>query len=1094
MMNRLIFFLCILLPVAAQAGDGKAKLFTKHNSGFNCERILSPDVEVINSGKISEETMQDLTHAVDEIFGQEGILKKLGISSPPQTIEFMSGADLGLISTLNRYPVGHWHDGGVLARRSLSGAIYEIVIPGKTRRHSLYRDDNRFAHNVSILMHVAGHTHFGVHNRFRQTRAADLVQDAYDLDAYLDEIKQTVNPDEVNRFYQYLLSLVWQQDMINATSEDDVDNYKAKPGKDSSRLRVKRTPNVLQTYIANFPKEWPEWKHNLARRFEKLQRYISGAIRTKIMNEGFATILMEILPKYSSYRSFTFGMEYCCLLSGVARPNISNPYWLGVEAYRHLYERFKKGHYTEAFLRQHGFGTVEPQIDVKGLSELEVDRAYVEWVTKNLIETMDDAEFLDFTFRDGEWLAKQNLAVVRSAKDYNEFDPNLPPPPDPEMNWQWLIQSRDPAEVIKAIIAEVKGFEYQFPNVEITDINENQSGIIKLELSDRVGRNVPLKEKTMVETLLVHARLNERPVALESSMEVVTYEEVPQDVFFNRWGPPNIDRNRETEYRLDEKTGEYKLYYVNRGLQRVKTVVYPDGKVEVFTVLRDGNSSPESLPTSLLFPEQKKIELVRQPELEEKFKKFTLAFIENVNLDDVQDEVQLGGQSFRKSTLSRIEDKILSATAGPSVDMQMAVPTAGKAIHEYDSYVKKRMRKALERAMKNPGGVVIKGQRITVKTLPDIPSFGFDQKIMKRFMASQELAPAHQGNDSTNGLTFMRIFKTENLKRVIPIPGKTGDRKWGPNPNGKNGDGDGDGDEDGDPSDEPGDQPGEGGIDPTYVDISLDDWARALEDVVELPNLRPKGDKSKTTSEEKGGKVYKRHGQPVVREIIRKAYKRGLTQSIIDEDEDDQTVPDIIRRGLATMTEKDWVVRGWNPVREPEINAQVTLIMDLSGSMDRLVPIAKRIFFDFRAILMRRYKKITFRFISFDGQAHVFETFEEFMRARLGGGTSYHVALEKDLEVKKQFPPEKYDRFTALIGDMEDFGGPEFEEALKKVIAESQFVAAFGLNDRDMEWGLGAILKRLHEEEPYFGYAEVIPPDSYTPAVFRRAFKNPEKQ
>jgi uncharacterized sporulation protein YeaH/YhbH (DUF444 family) len=1086
MMN--LGFTFFILVVASVPAYG-AKLFTRQNSGFNCERILSPNIEVINSGKISTEMMEQLTEAVDEIFGPQGALKKLGISSPQQKIEFMSGADLNLISTLNRYPVGHWHDGAQLAGRSAGGAVYEIVIPGRESRHSLYRDDNPFAHNVSILMHVAGHTHFGVHNRWRQTRTADLIQEAYDLDSYLDQAKRSVNPDEVNRWYQYLLTLAWSQDILNATSVDNVDELKAKPSKNDATLQVARTSNILQTYIANFPKDWPEWKHEIARRFERLQRYIPGAIRTKIMNEGFATILMEILPKHTSYRSFTFGMESCCLLSNVLTPKLSNPYWLGVEAYRHMYERFKTGFYTEAYLRKYGFGTIEPQIPVRGLDAIEIDRAYIEWVTRNVIEIMDDTGFLQFAFADGEWLAKQNLAVMRPASDQQEFDPNLPRTQDPEMNWQWLIDSREPAAVIKAIIAEVKGFEYQFPNIEITDLNENRSGIIRLEISDPIGRQVPLNTRSIVETLYVHSQINERPVAIESTVEFVSLEPVDQQHRGRSF-------ERETTWKL--VNGEYKEFYVVRGLKRVKTVVFPSGDIETYRVLRDGDDSPSSLPQSLLFPEEKKIELVREAELEKNFKKLLAGFVANLNLEDMEFGPDSSQKGFRNSTMSRLEKHLLSATAGPTVDMQLAVPTAGKALHEYESYVKRRMQQAMKRAIYSPGGVSIQGGQIAIQALPSIPQFSFNSKAMQAYRTSQGLAQNTGLVLSGDSLTYMQIFKGQELKRVVPIPGRTGERRWGPNPNQDDGDGEeGDeteeGDEDGDKPAR-GRKPGKSEGDLSWVDISLDDWAKALEDVVELPNLRPKGDKSRSESEEKGGKVFKRHGTAVNREIIRKAYKKGLAQTLIEEDEDDdQTPPGIIRRGLGLLNERDWAVRGWQPVKEPEISAQVTMIMDLSGSMGDKVPTMKRMFFDLRAILMRKYKKIEFRFISFDSEAHVFDNFDDFIRSKLGGGTSYVRALEKDLEVKKQFPPDKFDRFTAVIGDMEDHAGAEFQQALENVIAESQFVTAITLNDRTDSFGLGTFFKELHEREPYFGHAEVIPTESYRPVIFRKAFKNPER-
>lgn len=1078
MMARLSFIVASF--VLSQVANG-ALLFTKENSGFNCARIISADYEIIGSPRMTNDRMEEIRGAAEEIFGKEGVLAKLGVSSPRQTIQFMQGSDLNAMSSLNRMPVGHWHDGAQITQTDGSGLIYEIVIPGKTVRHSLFRDDNSFAHQVSILIHVAGHNLFATHNRWRQVRTADLVQESYDLDHYMDQLRfQGVNSDEISRWYQYLLSLTWSQDVINATTVDDVDELKAKASPSTGIVGIKRTPNILQTYIANLSPELPAWKREMARRFEKLQRYIPGAIRTKIMNEGIATFLQEMVVKHTSWATFNYGLQFCCLMSGVIRKGVQNPYWLGLEAYRHLYDRFNRGVFTAEWLSKHGHTSVHAQPKVDGLVSLARDALFMEWVTKNVIEIMDDEQFLWFAFKDGEWLAQQNLTLMRPVRD-EEFDRGMGPPPDRENTWQWLIESRDPERVLKSLITQLKGFEFQFPNIEIESLNDENTGMIRLDLSDQVGRQVALQKGSMVKTLYTHALFNNRPVSLESTVE------------FEHKIYVEFDHNNWWDLEVEWKGTDWVYFRKRMEITRVETRVFPNGTVETYRVLRDGDSSIASLPTSRLFPEKKKITYERMPEFEAALKKVLDEHIENLEIDEPEnDGVDVLGRPMRRSTLDKLEEQVSGAIMdrGPSSNMHLAVPTTGKAVDAYDAYVKRRLNRSLKRAIEGKDKVVTRGNSVSIKALPDVPQFGFDRRSMKRAFDEAGRTP-RVGLQTFN---FTEHFSPDGNGKVIPIGGREGDRRWGPDPRKQDGDGDGD-DGDGQPGDKPSDgDPGNGNNGVSWVDVPLEAWARALEDVVELPNLRPKGDKSLTKSEEKTGKVYKRHGELVTRQIIRKAYKRGF-QELEEEGEDpfDVFPADVIARGVTKLKDGDFVVRGSTPVKDPEISAQVNFILDLSGSMSGYVEQAKRAFYDLRAILMRRYKNIVFRFITFESSAVVFTNPEEFFRARMGGGTAYIEGLKKDLEVKQQFPPAKYDRFTVMIGDMEDFGGPEFEEVMREVIAQSQYVAALRFNDRQEGFGLGDLLRQLHAEEEFFGYENVSPVAGYTPLAFRRAFKNPEK-
>lgn len=996
----------------------------------DCHKYLTPTHTLIGNDRMGK-SLEEIGGAADELFKAGGLIEQLGLSSRKQIIQFLSGTDLNILGSANHFPIGHWHDGAKMSQ-SRGGLIYEIAIPGNTERYSFYRDDNTLAQSISILMHVAGHVHFNIHSRWRQVRSVDLVQESYDLDRFMEDTRQEVGNDKVSEWYQFLLSLSWAQDIGNGTSHDDLKDLVY------TEKGIARTPNILQSFIANLPRETPQWKIDMAHRFERLQRYIPGAVRTKIMNEGFATLLQEIIPKHSPYGTFDFGLQYCCLMAGVTAPSLSNPYWLGLEGWRNLYRRFQE------------------RPEIQSLSALEKDRAFIHWATESIISKMDDAEFLRASL-DADWVFKHNFAIVRPLEE-PEFDPDLTPDPDPRKDWQWGIVTRDPARVINSIVRQNKGFMLQHPRVEVIDYHDSHSGAILLDLSDNLGKVVALDKQSLIETLFVMSQIMNRRVALESTIDFT-----PQEV------PPSTDSHFPSP-RQEPETRK----------RRLKVVMNPNGTMEAYFVLRDGSDSPESLPTNRIFTDRKKIEYQPAPALVSEFKERLKVYTDNLTLDRSQEVAQ---QMFKGSLLSTMETQISDMVEGISLDLQVTVPTAPRAIHYYNEYVQKRLQKALAKALRDPKGLISSAKGLRVRALPNIPYFAYDSDSLQGALESVRPAPLPAQNLSA----LVSALSPDDHGQVVPVPGREGDRRWGPNPNGGGGaQGPGPG------------EPGQDPTDPSWIDVPLDLYAEALEEVVELPNLRPKGDKSLAKDEEESGHVQRRSGTAVPREIQKKAFRRGYVAEKQDQlDGKSEGLPPshkILRRGLGELRPNEWFVRDTEPVKQPEINALVTFILDLSGSMNEFKPTARRMFYDLRAILMRKYKHLEFRFIAFDGKAYVFDDPDKFFKFEVGGGTSYEAAFKENLKVYEQFPAAKWDRFTTIIGDLEDFGG-ETESLLKQIIEESQFVAGFRTNNRPAGQHTGdltGLFQSLHNSEDYFGFADVSPVESYTPFVFRKAFKNDE--
>lgn len=1021
-----------------------------------CEDVLSKGVRMIPSG-MEGKHFTDMYAFAEEMFREGGLYQRLNISRPYQVIQFMGGGDLNSLGSINAMPVAHWIDGAKISKTSRRGLLYEIVIGGKDEQYSFYRDDNHLEEQINIFEHAtAGHNHFTVNTRFRHFRSANRIPEAYALSEYMDQLRTRMPATEVSRWYQYLASLDYSQDMINARYETPEDLAQRPPAMNLTDQTAKRfapTANILQTFVANLPADMPEWKKEMARRYERLQRYIPGAVRTKIMNEGWSTLMQLVLPKHTKYNTAEDAIKYCCFLSGIVHPSITNPYWLGLEAWKNIYEKFLK------------------RPEIQKLADWEAkDAAFILFATKEIIAVMDDEMFLRYAL-DPAWVAKQNLALTRAYKD-NEYngDPPAPDPYDQKRNWPYSIITRDADKVIEALVAQVKGFQYQFPNVILESLNDQGSGQVGMNLSDTVGRSIALDRTSMVETLLVMAQIQERPIALESTFDFPREIPPPDDIFgpWRRprfWPPPVI---------VYEKT-------------RVKVVVTPMGEVKAYIVKRNGSADPSTLPQADIFRKENapQTEYVEDVALSKELKEYADAYIDNLTMEEKVDE-----ETFKStSILMGIERVVEEIVGGVSTSLHLSIPTVPRAVTEYEGYVGRRISAALKAAIHGRGRIIRGSTGVSVAALPRIPHFQFDSKSLQREFAKAK-APALPRQSLVrhmNSFTATEVFRPTDLVDVRPIPGQDGDVFWGPRPKPGEGEGEGEGDPNLDASDDGGDI--------IFEHVNLDVYADALNEEIQLPHLRPKQGIDIKTEDEMFGHKQQVSGIPHRPGILRKAYKRGLAASKTEEGDEASGPqgPQVIRRGLAQIRrETDWVVKDFQPRPNPEINAVVVFKMDMSGSMEYVKETAKQIIYDLRAILQKKYKKVKFVYMSFNSQATVFEDADEFFKVQPDGGTVYSRAYEKTVEeVYPQYPLAQWDRYSVTVGDLyEAFTEKERStfEALKEA---SQFTTTFWATEYpDFVSDLAKYLESMADQDEYVGFARVIPASSYRPGILKEAFKN----
>jgi uncharacterized protein len=230
--------------------------------------------------------------------------------------------------------------------------------------------------------------------------------------------------------------------------------------------------------------------------------------------------------------------------------------------------------------------------------------------------------------------------------------------------------------------------------------------------------------------------------------------------------------------------------------------------------------------------------------------------------------------------------------------------------------------------------------------------------------------------------------------------------------------------QEGDGKGQAGDQPG-GHV--REVEISLDELADMLGDVLKLPNIQPKGKDSLKSRKDRYTSI--RQAGPDSLRHFKRTFKRALKRQVtLDDYNYDNPV-------VIPMRE-DERFRSWKTVTEPEANAAVLYIMDVSGSMtDDQKEIVRIESFWIDTWLKRQYDGVQRRYIVHDAAAHEVDE-DTFYRTRESGGTrissAYQVAWQVIL---RDFPPSDWNIYCFQFSDGDNWG-EDNEGCLKFLTAD----------------------------------------------------------
>jgi uncharacterized sporulation protein YeaH/YhbH (DUF444 family)/spore cortex formation protein SpoVR/YcgB (stage V sporulation) len=939
------------------------------------------DIRITDSGQ--DGPMQPQLQEAARIIYHD-IAPKLGLTVPQMRITSLSSSDMGALASNAGHPAPHWYDGAqVMGGAAEAAGILEFVVPGQPVHHQFVRDTNDFLDTVLVYAHVAGHYDMAENSPYFKIRSPDQIKYSYELSRLMSKLYQEHDNAEVSEFYHRLLTLQGMQDMSRGGFDPpeffEPRELETKPVMrdakggllpESAKVEYERpthprrpSESVLQAFVRNLPPTAPAWKREMADLFEKLHRAAPGYVQTKIMNEGWATMLEYIILAHSPWNSSADAVHFGQLNMGVRVPGLSNPYWLGSECWFRIRER-----HLEKLAK-------DPA--TRDLPQIEKDRLFVEEAHR-IMRSHSDFTFIQEAL-DEPWVQKHNIVLYKTIADNGASK-------------QVRAVTRDPKRVAQWVANKVANRDLNFAKIEIADFNDSESGAVLLKHKPVLG--IPLLRETMSKALYVLARLHERPVTIDTIGSKIWFEErlgewVDRPIW---WGNAN---QTERVWQRKRPSPEDLVPF------RMRVTATPKGEIRV------------EIPEQIDGLDREAI----QKELQDELQKYASEFRADASLSYTEGRARAEVERFSPQLIQAIMDQSgLNKSAEVASRLMVHAPTAAEAVLEYTRLVKHRLERTLRLAAQGKWPLTFPPGTSTVqiRILPEVPEFRLDGDVAEGrenrlpqivdMMAAANQQPEKLPDEELDGTQGPQQPGDEWVIPGQPRGKGKGKGKGKPQPG------------------EPG-EAGDGAGDPSVINITVEMWGKVLSEELELRNLRrTKGD-SDMVEERRIGGIHKANGQILWDRTAMEIIGLGMAMAPREgKNPRKLTQRQLLDIGMKYYQPSDNVVADRSPEPEPDFDAVIVYARDSSGSMsEEHTRVVMQTIANESAILKSRYKKLVEVFVLCDTQAREV-TREEFFGRSLGGGTDMSKALEFQRKIlEERFPPSKYNRFAQLFSDGDDF-------------------------------------------------------------------------
>lgn len=253
-----------------------------------------------------------------------------------------------------------------------------------------------------------------------------------------------------------------------------------------------------------------------------------------------------------------------------------------------------------------------------------------------------------------------------------------------------------------------------------------------------------------------------------------------------------------------------------------------------------------------------------------------------------------------------------------------------------------------------------------------------------------------------------------------------------------------------------GDSPGDHVIE---VDVTMEELAAMLGEELKLPRIEPKGKdkiedvKYRYTGINTAGPESLRH----FKRTFKQALKRHIAQGTYD-----------VNRPLVVPSRNDRRYRTWREVVEPQANAVIVYMMDVSGSMgDEQKEIVRIESFWIDTWLRSQYKGIESRYIIHDAMAKEVDR-ETFFHTRESGGTMISSAYKLCWKlIEDNYPPSEWNIYPFHFSDGDNWSADDSSQCVQllqeKILPT---VNMFCYGQVESPYGSGQFIKDLREAFP----------------------------
>lgn len=434
-----------------------------------------------------------------DVIPDQKMLEIMAYNIPTNISNWKKGRDYERLRTMHEHGAG--------------GLPYEVVVNSLPARAYLMKS-NPFGIQCLVMAHVVGHCAFFTMSKFFQKTRRDIVDTMYEagkrFNKYerlygIDEVEKTIDAGHALQFHSSPFSsdeteeerrkriFDAQKKQIHQVSKSQFTNIIGKPTEINedinlfnqklwkelkSKTPVEPTDDILR-YVIDNSSILEDWQKDILELLRIEGQYYWPIMKTKFINEGFATFIHEIIMK----RLFDLKLldvhdhaqfVYSNSLVKAHNPMGLNPYLVGSKMLEDIEERWNKGCHgpdynncTDRKLKEDwDNGAMEGREKI-----FQIVRSYTDW-------------FFMKDFLTAELVKKLQLYLYTEKETALSID---------------YIITKDKAEEVRDKIAN--SFAHSMiPKIEVSDGNYNETGELLLKHLF-VGRGL---DKTFAEKTLSH--------------------------------------------------------------------------------------------------------------------------------------------------------------------------------------------------------------------------------------------------------------------------------------------------------------------------------------------------------------------------------------------------------------------------------------------------------------------------------------------------------------------------------------------------------------------------------------------------------------